>query len=57
VLHVVDLAEVPTVQLGQQRPGVDTDRDGTLSDRADGARRRVRRIAPLLCSRSTAAAR
>ncbi len=29
--HVVDLAEIPTVQLGQARAGVDTDADGTLS--------------------------
>ena len=31
VTHVVDLAEIPTVQLGQARQGVDTDRDGALS--------------------------
>ena len=31
VTHVVDLAEIPTVQLGQARSGVDVDDDGTLS--------------------------
>ncbi len=31
VMHVVDLAEIPTVQLSQVRAGVDTDRDGALS--------------------------
>ena len=31
VTHVVDLAEIPTVQLGQARAGVDADRDGRLS--------------------------
>ena len=31
VTHVVDLAEIPTVQLTQARAGVDTDGDGELS--------------------------
>ena len=31
VTHVVDLAEIPTVQLAQSRAGVDTDADGALS--------------------------
>jgi len=31
VTHVVDLAEIPTVQLAQARAGVDTDGDGELS--------------------------
>lgn len=31
VTHVVDLAEIPTVQLAQSRAGVDTDGDGDLS--------------------------
>ncbi len=32
VTHVVDLAEIPSVQLGQARSGVDTNGDGSLSD-------------------------
>jgi nickel/cobalt exporter len=50
VLHVVDLAEVPTVQLGQQRAGVDTDGGGTLSaaELAAHAGRECSRVAPLL---------
>ena len=31
VTHVVDLAEIPTVQLGQGRSGVDTDGNGSMS--------------------------
>ena len=31
VTHVVDLAEIPTLQLAQSRAGVDTDADGALS--------------------------
>ena len=32
VLHVVDLAEIPTLQLAQPSAGVDTSGDGTLDD-------------------------
>jgi len=32
VTHVVDLAEIPSVQLAQARSGVDSDGDGSLSD-------------------------
>ena len=31
IVHVVDLAEIPTVQLSQERAGVDTDGDGALA--------------------------
>ena len=50
VTHVVDLAEIPTVQLAQARSGADRDDDGTLSpDELDGyARRECARVAPLL---------
>ena len=50
VQHVVDLAELPTVQLGQARAGVDTDRDGTLSpsELTAYAARECARVAPLL---------
>lgn len=50
VTHVVDLAEIPTVQLTQQRAGVDTDRDGTLSggELTAHAGRKCARVAPLL---------
>lgn len=50
VTHVVDLAEIPTVQLTQQRAGVDTDRDGVLSggELTAHADRECARVAPLL---------
>ncbi len=50
VTHVVDLAELPTVQLAQSRNGVDTDRDGSLSDveLTAYAGRECRRVADLL---------
>ncbi len=50
VLHVVDLAEIPTVQLGQRRAGVDTDGDGALSpeELTAHAGRECARVAPLL---------
>lgn len=50
VTHVVDLAEIPTVQLTQQRAGVDTDRDGVLSggELTAHAGRECARVAPLL---------
>lgn len=50
VTHVVDLAEIPTVQLTQQRAGVDTDRDGSLSgaELTAHAGRECARVAPLL---------
>ena len=50
VVHVVDLAEIPTVQLGQARAGVDTDRDGTLAptELTAYAGRECARVAPLL---------
>ncbi|TAL20151.1 MAG: nickel transporter, partial [Frankiales bacterium] len=50
VTHVVDLAEIPTVQLTQQRAGVDTDRDGRLSaaELTAHAGRECARVAPLL---------
>jgi ABC-type nickel/cobalt efflux system permease component RcnA len=50
VTHVVDLAEIPTVQLGQARAGVDADRDGTLSagELTSYAARECDRVAPLL---------
>ncbi len=50
VLHVVDLAEIPTVQLGQRRAGVDTDADGALSaaELTAHAGRECARIAPVL---------
>lgn len=50
VTHVVDLAEIPTVQLGQARQGVDTDRDGALSapELMTYAGRECARVAPLL---------
>ncbi len=50
ITHVVDLAEIPTVQLTQQRAGVDTDRDGVLSggELTAHAGRECARVAPLL---------
>ena len=53
VTHVVDLAEIPTVQLGQDRSGVDTDNDGALgAGELDAyAQRECARIAPQLSLR------
>jgi nickel/cobalt exporter len=50
VTHVVDLAEIPTVQLGQARAGVDQDGDGALSaaELTAHAARECERVAPLL---------
>ena len=50
VTHVVDLAEIPTVQLAQARAGVDADADGRLSagELTAHAQRECRRTAPLL---------
>ena len=50
VTHVVDLAEIPTVQLAQARAGVDTDGDRVLSaaELMTHAERECRRTAPLL---------
>jgi nickel/cobalt exporter len=50
VRHVVDLAEIPTVQLGQARSGADTDGDGRLTDEelSAYADRECRRVAPQL---------
>jgi nickel/cobalt exporter len=50
VTHVVDLAEIPTVQLGQARSGADTDGDGRLTDEelSAYADRECARVAPLL---------
>ena len=50
VLHVVDLAEIPTLQLEQSSKGVDTDRDGELSpaELTAYAERECADVAPLL---------
>ncbi len=50
VTHVVDLAEIPSVQLAQARSGADTDGDGRLSEAElnDYAGRECARTAPLL---------
>ena len=50
VTHVVDLAEIPTVQLAQARSGVDTDNSGTLSpaELTAYAGRECARVAPEL---------
>ena len=50
VTHVVDIAEIPTVQLGQARAGTDDDGDGTLSpaELTVYAGRECARIATLL---------
>lgn len=50
VTHVVDLAEIPTVQLAQARAGADTDGNGALSaaELTAHAGRECARIAPLL---------
>jgi nickel/cobalt exporter len=48
--HVVDLAEIPTVQLAQPRAGIDADGNRQLSDRelSAYAARECARVAPLL---------
>ena len=53
VTHVVDLAEIPTVQLAQSRAGVDTDDDGELSPAELGeyAESECARVAPQLTLR------
>ncbi|MDQ3611887.1 MAG: nickel transporter [Actinomycetota bacterium] len=50
VTHVVDIAEIPTVQLGQARAGIDDDGDGTLSpaELTAYAGRECARVATLL---------
>ena len=50
ITHVVDLAEIPSVQLAQARSGADTDGDGVLSDSEldDYAARECARTGPLL---------
>jgi nickel/cobalt exporter len=50
VTHVVDLAEIPSVQLAQARAGVDADGDAALSpgELTAYAQRECARIAPLL---------
>jgi len=50
VTHVVDLAEIPSVQLAQARSGADTDGDGELSEPelTAHAERECGRVGPLL---------